>query len=313
MAEEPTQENEVDEELRKRLSTFHRWSLLAQDSLHRQVAILSTLVAEWAEEDLETPLVLGQLNASCVLTSESALLLVSQSRTWDAELLLRPILEGSYRFVAMCTPERSERERRITQYWELLPEAARLRQHARALALLEAVDATQTDPHSTHDMWRPIRDLLLDPSELNALRDQFPPKVRKPLEHAWSFTELVVMLARSEFPAAQLLPAMLHGYSVSSALIHKSGEGVAVVTERAMRSPVRRNSIELAHGARLVADILALGALRIFSFRRLNKAKRDTTRPLIDPNDALHSELREVAAQWTRVEYGNQEPPRNPA
>ena len=210
--------------------------MLAQDALYDHIATVRKAFTGPNGGDATTEQVLGNLNVSCVMTSESILLLVAHGRTWDGELLVRSVLEGSYRFAALCVSDERERERRVTEYWDLLPDAARLRQHARAQLLLDAVGDSDVGKESP-DLWRPLRDLLLSPTELQTLRDRFPAKARSQLEQLWSFTELAASLSKSDLPGAPHFAAMLHGYTMSSALIHKSGEGVAIVVERAAGLP----------------------------------------------------------------------------
>src|SRR5258708_1249053 len=42
------------------------------------------------------------LSNSCYLTSESALLLVGFRRLWDVEILIRSVVEGTYKFIYLC-------------------------------------------------------------------------------------------------------------------------------------------------------------------------------------------------------------------
>jgi hypothetical protein len=284
-------------------STLRRWATTAQDALHDHIAVVRDAFTDQVDDEGKTMYVLGQLNVSCIMTSESALLLIAHSRTWDAELLIRSVLEGTYRFVALCVRDERERLRRVIEYWEVMPEAARLRQHARAEALLRSLDPAGGVVNPTHDRWRPIRDLLLDAAELQALKERFPAKQRSLLERRWSFTELVASLSRSDLPGAPQFSAMLHGYTMSSALIHKSGEGVALVMERATRESDRRDAIELAHGARLISDVLELASLRAFSLLRLRNIPQDRHLESRACHSTLRSELSEAIANWSRIEY----------
>jgi hypothetical protein len=47
-------------------------------------------------------LILRQLLISCHLSSESVLILVSNVRLWDAETILRSVIEGTFKFVYLC-------------------------------------------------------------------------------------------------------------------------------------------------------------------------------------------------------------------
>jgi hypothetical protein len=287
--------------------------MLAQDALYDHIATVRKAFTGPNGGDGTTEQVLGNLNVSCVMTSESILLLVAHGRTWDGELLVRSVLEGSYRFAALCVSDERERERRVTEYWDLLPDAARLRQRARTQLLLDAVGGSDVGKESP-DLWRPLRDLLLSPTELQTLRDRFPAKARSQLEQRWSFTELAASLSKSDLPGAPHFAVMLHGYTMSSALIHKSGEGVAIVVERAGRPSNRPIAIELAHGARLISDVLALAALRAIALYRLRDLPVDEVLAARSRHAALSSELAEEVATWHGIEYeGSGDPRGTPA
>jgi hypothetical protein len=59
-----------------------------------------------------------------------------------------------------------------------------------------------------------------------------------------------------------LMPALLYGYRASSHLVHKSAEGVSMVSDRDQRDERRREPLIRSHAARLCSDVFHLAVLR---------------------------------------------------
>jgi hypothetical protein len=269
---------------------------------HEAIYDFATLMAPFFEtirlSEPRTHSALGLLSMSCLSTSDTASFLVGYSRLWDVEILMRSVLEGTYKFIAMCSRDQANRLSRVKEYWDHLPEVAKLRTNRRAKDFLEIVD----DPDS--DAWRPIRDLLLPQEVLDELQQRYPRKVQDGLEKGWSFGGLAKALAASDLPAAKYLSLMLHDYGLSSHLVHQDGDGVMMIWERDQRSIPRREALELAHGLSELSDIFHLAMFRALAAYHMLDLEKGSVLAMNSKYSVLLSRIDEARVTWHEVEYG---------
>src|SRR5579872_4895894 len=219
------------------ISTLGLWSHRCQTILHQTLPHIAGALTPNPDQDSEADFVCKMLSASCFSTSESALLLVANYRLWDAEILVRSVLEGTYKFIYLCTSDERERGSRAHDYWHVLPEIYRLKSHLKVSAFLEMVDKVAGD--STDDKWRPLRDLMISEDEVVEIRQRLPKHVRRKLEDAWSFLPLAETLSKAEAPGASLYTGLAHLYATGSHQAHKDADGVGIAWERSRRDGER--------------------------------------------------------------------------
>jgi hypothetical protein len=243
--------------------------------------------------------VAAQLYIDCHLSSESTLLLVREGKEWDADLIARSVMEGSFKFTYMLDGTENEVRAKADEYWNVLPRFSAIRHSDRAKQLLEAVQSPEDIE------WAPFRDLLLKDSEIATTRAEFSREYRRALEERWSFSGLCKEFAKSKNRARRQLVHLAHGYGMSSHLLHKDADGVGIVWERFRRDPERREVATLAHCARVVSDVCAFSELRLFC---LLSTRGDSINGLRDVRkryeEPLFSELRKAANQFNAIEYG---------
>ena len=283
-------------------SILLHWTSAAQRALHDHLKLFQAFFSSEADSDPTTDQVLGMLSTSCMLTTDSALLLIRHARLWDAEMLVRSVLEGTYKFAHLCVRDAVERRRRVEEYWDFLPEAGRLRRHTRAQRLLQSVPDPQADE------WRPIRDFVMDPAEVAELQSRYPAKLRKLLERRWSFSEIAHALTSSGLPGAEHFAAIMHTYGISSHVTHQSAEAVQMILERNQREPERIEAIVLAHAAREISDLLSLAFFRVAAAYALKSISLDSVLKTRVSYDPLFENLRAAAHAWHAVEYGQARP-----
>lgn len=252
--------------------------------------------------DEKEQFVLTHLSASCHWTSESALLLVSNVRLWDAEMLIRSVLEGTYKLAFLCVGDSKERSVKLEEYWETMPEMALIKRHKRAQELLAKVDNPQAD------IWRPIRDLLLKPDEFADLECQYPSRVRQKLEQRWSFSEIAKVLSAPEFSScgSDALVIMMLGYGMAGHLLHQDADAIGLIWDRNHRDPERLRAIELAHGARELSDLVSLAMLRTFMVFMSWGADTRPIAELATTHREFLGEIGGVAQEWYTIEYGTE-------
>lgn len=248
---------------------------------------------------------LGLLLNSCHLTSESALILISHCKLWDAESLVRSVIEGTYKFAYLCLGSKSEIEQKVREYEDDLHEISRLTRHARAEAFLAVVKNPQAVS------WKPLRDLLLKKEEVAELSARYPQKLRTQLKQKWSFHGLAERIANSNVKGMDGFRQMLYSYGMSSHVLHQDWDGVAMIWDRIRRSDERREGIELTHGAREVSDLALMGALRYYMLLQASGASTRMIKRLAKPEFARCKDYilaaERFSQEWKKVEYSTEE------
>lgn len=247
----------------------------------------------WGAQERET---IGYLLSATARTSESALLLCAYGQLWDAEMLIRSVLEGSLKF-AYLLQSREHFDERHREYADHLFAIGRLKDHQKAAGLL----ANVRNPDAVE--WRPIRDRLLSDEERADLRASYDRITRKDLETRWGFTGLVGELSRSGDALFRDLPATAHAYSMASHIQHADMIGTSIALERDLRSERRRGTIQLAHLGRLVGDVLRFMFLRLAVGYRFTGADVASLKEVKSAIDAEAARFNETYRAWMDVEY----------
>lgn len=205
--------------------------------------------------------VLKQLPISCQLTSESSLILVGNVRIWDNEMLIRSIMEGTVKFIYLTLGSNEERDRKIIEFWDVLPEISQIKRSKRAKVLLDILGEPLTNYMDF------IKGVILDEKTIEELERKYPRKIRKQLEHKWSYSEIVKELL--QYPLYNNIQGLFHSYGIGSQLIHQDADALNVIIDHYKRVTDRREAKELAHGCRQISDILTFAAMRYFAFTKL--------------------------------------------
>lgn len=249
--------------------------------------------------DDTTKLTLWQLTASCHSTSESALLLVSRLRLWDADILVRSVVEGTLKFVFLTCGNEAERKQKLFEFVETFSAIGQLKKHQRLEELLKVIP----DPSSYQ--WRPYRDLLLKPEAIDEIRKKFPRKERQFVEQKWSFAEISASLKAQDSSSLKLFGHLLFNYGMSSHVAHQDIDGIGMVWDRNNRDDRRVIAVELAHGARLVSDISAMSTLRASMLFSLVGRDLGPLKQLNEELNSFQNESSEAAKLFHDIEYGN--------
>ncbi|WP_369920425.1 hypothetical protein AB8E32_19880 [Marinomonas polaris] len=242
----------------------------------------------------------AQLFIDCHLSSESSLILVRESKEWDADMINRSVMEGTIKYVFLMSGGASEVREKAFEYWEQLPNFSAIRHHDRALSFLNEV-SNPDDPE-----WIPFKKLLLTQEEIDSLRNGTNKKDRSLLEQKWSFSEITKNFAQSESGGLKLLSHLAHGYGMSSHLIHKDGDGVGMVWERYGRNEIEQSAVKLGHCARIVSDACSFSKLRLFQLLRFCGQETDIIQDIEKRYDLLFDELGKAGKNFAQVEYGQE-------
>ena len=267
-------------------------ALMATRSLLPKMATVATY-AGWQARERET---ISFLLTATARTSESAFLLCAYGQLWDAEVLVRSVLEGSLK-LAYLLQSRETFAARYADYADKLFEISLLKNHRKAQNLLAAV----SDPDAQR--WRPIRDLLLSADEFAELSGRDDKVARRNLERRWGFTGLIGELSRSADIYFKGLGALAHSYSMASHIQHADIVGASIALERDRRSAERREAIHLAHEGRLLSDLLDFLLLRLaIGYRFVGGDMSQLVGVRVEIDEA-RAPFRSAAEDWHRIEY----------
>jgi hypothetical protein len=249
--------------------------------------------AGWLQEERRT---VGYLLSATARSSESALLLCAYGQLWDAEVLVRSVLEGTLKFAYLLQSPSTFKDRH-RQFARDLFDIALLKDHQKAADMLDSV----REPGAPQ--LKPIRDLLLSAEERTEFSARYDKPSRSKLERRWGFTGLLRELVRSGDPLFEGAMATAHAYSMASHVQHVDAIGASIPLERDARTDERRETIHLAHETRLISDVLAFMFLRLavgYRFVGADVSPLADAKAIIDEAQSWHSE---ASAAWMSVEY----------
>lgn len=260
--------------------------------------LCAPLYKEHSSIDIDVQYITSQLFTSTHMTSESMLLLVSEYRLWDSEILFRSVIEGTLRYLFIFSGKEVELyANKATEFWHVLPDIKMLSNHHKILSVLEHVD-------KEHNNWKPYVDLLIPDDVLEDLKSKYPKKVRRSIEQKWSFSEIVKTLSEIE-KSYEKLPTILYNYSLASSLIHQDSYSLKIIHDRVYRDDERRNSLELAHGARLISSILHFSNFKFSTYFEKYKLDINPIEAYLKEQNPFIVELELYYKEWFEIEYNN--------
>lgn len=227
-------------------------------SLMRELLSLSKPIAQdnsWSSEERS---VLAMLFIFSARSTESSLLLSSYGQLWDAEMVLRAVVESSLK-VAYILQSKEDFKDRITEYSVDHFNISLLKDDSKVRATLAALP----DPESI--TWLPFREMLLSEARRDELNFAYDKTKRRSIESRWGVGGILNSLRQQTGTSQVNFDSMLHNYSLSSHIQHADYIGVSLPYDRESREPINRDTLELAHLSRIISDAFALLVLRITS------------------------------------------------
>lgn len=196
-------------------------------------------------------------------SSESILILLLEQAIFDADILLRTVMEGTIKYCYLMTGTIEERNNKEYIYRECLSEIDKITDH------YKAADTIKILKEFSYNNLKPFESLLLDNDLLEDLQLKYPSKIRKQLKNEWSYQSLLRSLAESanEYKA-QL--GTISTYALTSHFIHYDWTGISM---RKSNSDDNRTSIlyDLIHSLRILSNALSFYSFRIMEFLRANE------------------------------------------
>lgn len=195
------------------------------------------------------------LFTSLYSTSESILILVHEKGIWEADILLRTLIEGTIKYIFLMAGDAKENEEIIKEYYYTIPEIKKISQHKKAKQALELLKLYSDEKH-------PFEVSILTEEELKLLEEKYPQKLRKEIEQKWGFGSLLKSLIDRDKKYKNLV-GLYYTYAFSSHLIHFDGDCVKMRQDTLMKYVYEKDdALDLAHAIRIISNILSLGIIR---------------------------------------------------
>lgn len=183
---------------------------------------------------------------------QSLNLLLQEWKLWDCDILMRVATECATRFIFVSVANVSERADRIHEYEVGLNEIEDLQRSEKAKPSV----VSSSDP----DTAMLLGGIVLSPEKEAALRARWPKAKRAQIKQKWSFSEMVRQLSEVHNERIDLrhYKSLLHGYGLSSHLIHADQTAINVYWDRQERETHIRRLQEQAHFARLATSQVSI-------------------------------------------------------
>lgn len=221
---------------------------------------IAKLNSESNDNNCDTTL---SLFASLHSSSESILVLLLEQAIFDADILLRTVMEGTIKYCYLMTGTTEERKNKEYIYRECLTEIDKISDHYKAF------DTIKILKEFSNNNTKPFESLLLDKDLLENLQLKYPSKIRKQLKNEWSYQSLLRSLAElaNEYKA-QL--GTISTYALTSHFIHYDWTGLNM-----RKSNVDENETsilyDLIHSLRILSNTLSFYSFRVMEFLRANE------------------------------------------
>lgn len=198
-------------------------------------------------------------------TSESILILLLHQSIFDADVLLRTVMEGTIKYCYLMTGTDDEKKEKYTEYKVKLTDIDKLSDHKKAVKTIEIL--REFSKNST----KPFECSILSDKELVELSMQYPKKEREKLKQKWSYQSLLKNLAQTNQEyKAQL--GTLSTYALTSHFGHYDWTGVSSRVAQ-MRESVNPDAIiyDILHANRILSNVLSMEMFRVMEYMRGNK------------------------------------------
>lgn len=234
----------------------------------------------------------GRINAILTLMREGAL--------WDAEMLMRTVLETTVKQAYICSGTSEQRAVSLDEYCNALPELNALSQSVKAKKSLKATAGSDVGTES-------LIEALILPDEREAeIRERWPRKTRATISSKWSFTQMLSSIEQQStaMPGFKALGGLITNYGISSHLLHGDESGIGIIKDRRRREEEERALMDLAHCYNLLDGIVVCTMVSAIAMKNavggpveLLHAAHSKWLELVDSRRKVAVEL---AERWTK-------------
>lgn len=222
---------------------------------------LSTL---YKKEHGENQDVVVPLFTSLHSTSESILILLLNQAIFDADVLLRTVMEGTIKYCYLMTGTEEEKQEKYAEYKIKLTNIDKILDHNKAV---EAVDILR---EFSMNSTKPFELSILSDEELSELSEKYSKKERDALKRKWSYQSLLRSLAHV-YPEYEAQLGTISTYSLTSHLCHYDWTGLSSRNAQIINS-VNPDAIifDIMHCNRILSNVLSMELFRIAEYMRGN-------------------------------------------
>jgi hypothetical protein len=167
--------------------------------------------------------------------------------------------------------------------------------------------ASLRDPDA--DQWRPIRDMVLSDAKREELRARYDKPTRRAMETRWGYAGILNSLSKSGDPFYKGFTGLTFSYAIASHIQHADYAGVSIAMDREMRSPERRDSVQMAHLVRLITDCFVCFNLRLRTAYRFAGCDSAPLTEVDRKIEEFTAEMKFAHERWLEIEYGSSSPP----
>lgn len=231
-----------------------------------------------SEQDVTVPLF-----TTLHSTSESILILLSNQAIFDADVLLRTVMEGTIKYCYLMTGSQKERHDKYIEYKYKLTEIDRLLDHFKALETINILMK-----HSDNSV-EPFKLSVLAENEVEQLQKIYPAKIRNEIKSRWSYQSLLRNLA-DHHPEYEAQLGSFSTYSLTSHFCHFDWTGVSSRQAQIADAPCEESVVfDVGHAIRIVANLLSFETFRVTEYMRGNNYNStDTVKLSMDTIDFIN-------------------------
>lgn len=240
---------------------INQWILKADFLIKNLFVALSPL---YKEEFSDTQRVTIPLFTSLHSTSESILILLQNQAVFDADILLRCLMEGTVKYCYLMNGTEEERKEKCEEYRIILCEIDKLSDHKKSKEAIEILK------EFSQNNLTPFEVMVLSDEEEVSLTAKYSASKRNEYTRKWSYQTLLRALAKDHKEyEAQL--GTLSTYATTSHFCHFDWTGVSAHQEQIMSSRDGSNEVyDYMHALRILSNVLSLYLFRVVEYLRGN-------------------------------------------
>ena len=196
-------------------------------------------------------------------TSESILILLETQAVFDADVLLRTIMEGTIRFCYITSGSQEEINVKLNEYSVMQVEIDSLSDHYKAIETINVISKYSLNKTESFEV------SVLSDKRVEELKSRYSSRQKNDLKTRWSYKNLLQSLANTDELFKWQL-GTLSAYSFTSHLIHYDWEGLSQRQEQIFSSSVGLNDqYDYGHGVRILSNTLCFACFRAIYYKRL--------------------------------------------
>lgn len=225
-------------------------------------------------------------------TGESILTLLNSYGTWEADILLRTMLDGSIKFLYLMSLELTETNQEMEEYFKIIPEVEKIKEHRKAK---EALDIF----HKFSDKQHPFEVCILKDEEIACLQEKYPTRIQKEFDQKWAMSSVMKRLVLLK-PRYSDLCGVFMTYSQTSQLSHYSGSSVLQRAE----DMADENNVKytVGHSLRILSNVLTIVVLGASAFPEHYVGNFDHT---LEKINAVLNNLTEIELKTNSLKLQN--------